>query len=406
MRLGDVCTKIGSGATPRGAKEVYLDQGTALIRSQNVYNDGFVRQGLVYIGDGHAKQLGNVTVEAGDVLLNITGDSVARSCRAPASVLPARVNQHVAIIRTDGDALDPRFLRFCLISPQMQEQMLTFAAAGATRKALTKEMIEDFEVPDIPIKQQRAIADVLSELEEKIARNNRVTSILEQLTKALFRATLVEFAKRDDLMPSEVGRIPLGWDVGTLNDVAEVQREVLSAATASGEEPFLGLDDMPRGSTVLDKWGRRDEVSGDTVRFEPGDILFGKLRPYFKKVGVALVRGSCSTEILVIRPRSSAYYALVLGHVSSQEFIDYCDAISSGTKMPRSEWSSASEYPVAIPPADVAEHLSRQVKSSFEVIRRLVLQNRQLFELRAALLPRLFSGDLTVRRADELEPVA
>src|SRR5438093_1014502 len=115
MRLGDVCTKIGSGATPRGAKEVYLEQGTALIRSQNVYNDGFVRQGLVYIGDDHARKLGNVTVEAGDVLLNITGDSVARCCSAPASVLPARVNQHVAIIRTDGDALDPRFLRFYLI---------------------------------------------------------------------------------------------------------------------------------------------------------------------------------------------------------------------------------------------------------------------------------------------------
>lgn len=78
IRLSDVCTKIGSGATPRGGSDVYLQNGPyALIRSQNVYNDGFHRDGLAFIGEKHAAELENVEVVNGDVLLNITGDSVA-----------------------------------------------------------------------------------------------------------------------------------------------------------------------------------------------------------------------------------------------------------------------------------------------------------------------------------------
>ena len=88
LRLGDVTTKIGSGATPRGGDKVYRESGVALIRSQNVYNDGFHVEGLAFITDEDAKQLSHVEVKEGDVLLNITGDSVARVCQVPTEILP------------------------------------------------------------------------------------------------------------------------------------------------------------------------------------------------------------------------------------------------------------------------------------------------------------------------------
>src|SRR5438132_14320480 len=139
IRLGDVCTKIGSGATPLGGASVYLDAGeVALIRSQNVYNDGFHHNGLTYITTEHAEELSNVEVRRGDVLLNITGDSVARCCQVDPAILPARVNQHVAIVRPDPDKLNPRFLRYSLVSPAMQQRLLSWAASGGTRNALTK----------------------------------------------------------------------------------------------------------------------------------------------------------------------------------------------------------------------------------------------------------------------------
>ena len=117
---------------------MYQDDGVALIRSQNILNEGFSTQGLAYINDEQAAQLQGVTVQAGDVLLNITGDSVARVCQAPDTVLPARVNQHVAIIRTRPDVLDPAYVRYYLVSASMQNELLAMAAGGATRNALTK----------------------------------------------------------------------------------------------------------------------------------------------------------------------------------------------------------------------------------------------------------------------------
>ena len=130
-RLGDCCLKIGSGATPKGGKDVYLDSGPVrLIRSQNIYNEGFSPSGLAFISEEQAKKLDNVSVLAGDVLLNITGDSVARVCQAPAAYLPARVNQHVAIIRADPNTFDARYLRYFLASPAQQDLMLGLAAAS------------------------------------------------------------------------------------------------------------------------------------------------------------------------------------------------------------------------------------------------------------------------------------
>src|SRR5439155_18971019 len=147
IRLGDACKKIGSGATPRGGREAYKGGATTLIRSQNIYNHEFKRSGLAYIDDYQATELANVVIQPGDVLLNITGDSVARCCQVPSDVLPARVNQHVAILRPHPQKLDAQFLHYLLVSPAYQARLLALAAAGATRNALTKGMLERLEIP-------------------------------------------------------------------------------------------------------------------------------------------------------------------------------------------------------------------------------------------------------------------
>jgi type I restriction enzyme S subunit len=139
IRLGAACEKVGSGSTPRGGSEVYQANGISLIRSQNIYNDGFKRNGLAFIGEKHANELAKVSVLPGDVLLNITGDSVARVCQVPNEVLPARVNQHVAIIRPKNKVLDAKCLHYFLIHPQTQSHLLSLAGAGATRDFATSK---------------------------------------------------------------------------------------------------------------------------------------------------------------------------------------------------------------------------------------------------------------------------
>ena len=101
-KLVNFCKKIGSGATPKGGKNSYRGGEYNLVRSQNVLDLEFSYKGLVQINKFQAGKLNNVELESEDILLNITGDSVARCCMVPKDILPARVNQHVAIIRPQG----------------------------------------------------------------------------------------------------------------------------------------------------------------------------------------------------------------------------------------------------------------------------------------------------------------
>ena len=243
VTLGDVCTKIGSGATPRGGKDVYLEEGGyTLIRSQNVHNASFHRGGLVFIGEVHANELQHVEVFEDDVLLNITGDSVARVCQVAPDVLPARVNQHVAIIRPNPADLDPSYLRYYLTSPKMQTLLLSWAGSGGTRNALTKAMIESLEIPLPSLPEQWAIAHVLGTLDDKIELNRRINRTLEEMARAIFQDWFVDFGPTrakmegqepyfpaelwdlfpDELVDSELGEIPEGWEVGELGEIIEI----------------------------------------------------------------------------------------------------------------------------------------------------------------------------------------
>ena len=163
-KLGEITSKIGSGATPKGGRDSYLGGNIALIRSQNVLDFSFSKLGLAYINEVQAEKLSNVEVYEKDVLLNITGDSVARVCIVPNNVLPARVNQHVAIIR-GNDKVDYRYLLYYL--QYIKPQLLSLSQGGATRNALTKKMIEELEVK-MPSKGiQKEIVSILYALDSK-----------------------------------------------------------------------------------------------------------------------------------------------------------------------------------------------------------------------------------------------
>jgi type I restriction enzyme, S subunit len=183
--LGNLCHKIGSGQTPRGGKDVYKGGAFALIRSQNIYNQGFSINGLVHIDDEQALQLSNVEVFPDDVLINITGDSVARSCPVPGSVLPARVNQHVSIIRTNKSVLVSSFVRFFLVEDFVQSNLLMLASGGATRNALTKGMLGLLRVVLPSMGAQTAFDSIAKLVLDKHSSNQNQNLLLSSLRDSL-----------------------------------------------------------------------------------------------------------------------------------------------------------------------------------------------------------------------------
>lgn len=175
--LEKVTTKIGSGATPRGGKDSYQTDGITLIRSMNIYDYSFEFDNLAFIDPKQAAQLENVSVEARDVLLNITGASVCRCAMVPSYLLPARVNQHVAIIRANIDLMDPHFLLDSINSEQNKRTLFSLAQGGATREALTKETICRFKIllpPRDLVFRYGRIADAMHTQREGLQRKSQV----------------------------------------------------------------------------------------------------------------------------------------------------------------------------------------------------------------------------------------
>lgn len=167
-QLKEITTKMGSGATPRGGNQSYKEDGVSLIRSLNVHNGHFKYDDLAHIDEQQASQLDNVTIKENDVLLNITGASVARCCIVPTDILPARVNQHVSILRVKETLLNSTYLCHCLISPNSQAELLIMSKSNAaTREALPKATLEKYLVPIPPLDLQNQFAEKVQAIEHQ-----------------------------------------------------------------------------------------------------------------------------------------------------------------------------------------------------------------------------------------------
>lgn len=172
-KLGTFCSKIGSGATPRGGNESYKTEGISLIRSLNVHNNEFVYKDLAFIDEEQARALSNVDVQPNDILLNITGASVARCCVVPDYLLPARVNQHVCIIRPIND-VEVYFLSRLLTNAQYQAFLIDLARGkAATREALPKNIVEGLPIIIPPLSLQHSFAAKIESIEKQKAAINK-----------------------------------------------------------------------------------------------------------------------------------------------------------------------------------------------------------------------------------------
>ena len=407
VALGDVCTKIGSGATPRGGKDVYLDEGPyTLIRSQNVHNDGFHRDGLAFIGEGHANELQSVEVFEEDVLLNITGDSVARVCQVAPDVLPARVNQHVAIIRPDSDNLDAGYLRYYLASPEMQAMLLSWAGSGGTRNALTKVMIESLEIPLPALPEQRTIAHILGTLDDKIELNWQMNQTLEAMAHAIFQDWFVDFGPvraklegrepylplelwdlfPDRLVDSELEEIPEGWEVKALGEVIELAygKALKAGDRKGGDIPVYGSNGQV---------GWHDEKLSDG----PGIIVGRKGNP-------GIVTWAHSDFF----PIDTAFYTIAKIPDMSLHFLFYAlvdqnlPSVSADSAVPGLNRNLAYMNSQLVPDDTVVEAFGEQAAELFRRRRQLETESRSLAAQRDALLPGVMSGGLEVRKPKRL----
>lgn len=274
-----------------------------------------------------------------------------------------------------------------------------------------------------PLSEQHAIACVLGAFDDKIELNRRMNETLEAIARALFQSWFVDFdpvrakaegrqltgmdAEIASLLPdgfeeSIIGAIPHGWRVGTLGEITSNMRRGILPEEVAPSTPYIGLEHMPRRSISLEEWGTAADIASNKFWFETGEILFGKLRPYFHKVGVAPVDGVCSTDILVLAPKGDDWFGYLLSHLSSDDFIAYVTARADGTRMPRASWSDVAAYQVILPSKQLAAAFTRHMEPVVKSIRANILHTQTLAQTRDVLLPKLLSGEVRVKEAERL----
>lgn len=408
--LKNLTTKIGSGATPKGGKKSYKDEGISLIRSQNVYNLKFERDGLAFIDEDQAENLSHVQVEGKDVLLNITGHSVGRCCMVPDRILPARVNQHVMILRADPSRIDPRYLLYYVNSPDVKRGLLQ-RTHGATRDALTKGQMEAFEVKYPPLSVQRRIADILGALDDKIELNRRMNETLEAMAQALYRHWFVDFGPfqdREFTDTEELGPIPKGWEVTPFLDTCDIE---------TGGTPKTSVDEYWGGDIL---WASAKDVSQstETVLLDPErtitpDGLDNSPADVLPAGSTAIVARGATTGRHAVLGRDMALNQSCYGLVGKDGYSwgwTYLTVNSLVKRLRKRAYGSAFDsvtistfenLDIVGAPPEVISAFNEKVMPLFEKMMANVKENQTLAETRDYLLPKLISGEIEVEAAEK-----
>lgn len=243
------------------------------------------------------------------------------------------------------------------------------------------------------------LVETLEACEQLIDNLDQINVTLESIAKALFKSWFVDFdgVPPDEMTESELGMIPTGWRVDQLGALCENIRDQARPNELPPATPYIGLEHMPRKSIALTDWGTSDGLASGKFWYQRNDVLFGKLRPYFHKVGVPSHKGICSTDILVIRAKADLWAGFVMVQLSSDAVIAHATQVSNGAKMPRANWQDLATYKVAIPPAELAAKFNSIVGPMVQRIHENVDLVRTLSELRDTLLPRIISGKLRIK---------
>ncbi|MGO8805535.1 MAG: restriction endonuclease subunit S [Candidatus Bathyarchaeia archaeon] len=413
ITLKDACSKIGSGITPRGGADVYSTEGTALIRSQNVLNNSFSREGLAFLNEDLAGEMENVTVANRDVLLNITGDSVARCCNVPDNILPARVNQHVSIIRANEKILDPLFLKYYLTSPKVQNYMLSLAQSGGTRNALTKGMIENFVIPKPDMSEQKSIAYILSSLDSKIELNRCMDRTLEAVGGAVFKRWFVDFefpnqegkpykSSGGKMAYTDIGEIPKDWKMSTIRKLASSVNYgyTQSASSAPVGPKFLRITDIQGGKVDWDEvpYCEIDQESLAKYSIKSGDVLVARTGA---STGENVYIEDCPASVFAsylirIRFADKNLARYIAKFMRSPRYQDYILNSIGGSAQPNANAITLTDVQVPVPQANILEKFG-ELAGVFEVAKYAnTKESNTLATIRNLLLPKLMSGKIRV----------
>ncbi|WP_417048707.1 restriction endonuclease subunit S [Ellagibacter isourolithinifaciens] len=392
VKLNDICSSIYDGDHNAPPKS---DTGVPFVTISNIdAADGSIDfSNTAHVPNSYFESLKpERRPRPGDVLYSVVG-----SFGIPSLVKdqkPFVFQRHVAILRPN-DRIEPEYLYYSMKSRNFYH-WADSVAIGAAQRTVTLGQLREKTIALPPLPVQRRIAGVLSAYDKLIENNRRQIKLLEEAAQRLYKEWFVDLRfPGHETTPIHNG-IPEGWKRTTVGKICELIRDSSRPDDRNESTMYIGLEHMPKNSICLNMYGDVSSVTGSKLNFRKNDILFGKIRPYFHKVGFAQCNGVTSTDTLVMRAKPNCF-GLLLEIVSSDAYVAYATATSkTGTKMPRADWNAMSAYELLEPSARVLAQFDGFVKQITDEIMNLSDQIVAAREARDRLLPKLMSGEIEV----------
>lgn len=306
------------------------------------------------------------------------------------------------------NGLNSNFLYYWLGSPQGRGE-LRKATIGSSQSAFTIVLLKKMEIQVPPLPTQHKIAAILSAYDDLIENNLRRIKILEEMAQNLYREWFVNFRfpghEKVRMVDSPLGKIPEGWEVKRLEEVAVFQNNGTEPGEHLNDRIYLPIDNLSRKSLAISGVSSWTEAKSSLHLFDEGDILFGAMRPYFHKVAVAPFKGVTRKTCFVFKSPYPEYHSFAALTLFQDSTVSFANAHSKGSTIPYAVWSQSMDgMPVIVPSLKQAAEFENNASPIISRIGKVFFQNIVLRQTRDLLLPKLISGEVDVSELDITVP--
>lgn len=400
--LGELASVSVGHVGPMASR--YVPEGIPFLRSQNVQRHRIDLRDVRYIDVEFHNELKKSILQPGDVVVVRTG------APGTAAVVPRDLSEancaDLVVIRPHAQ-LDSRFLSYYINGAA--QYFVRSRLVGAVQQHFNISAARELLIPDLRRSEQEAIAEVLGAFDDKIESNLRLCALLEEAAAALFRARFIDFVGVADLAQSEIGPIPRGWTVGCLADVAEVSRTSINPSdTPEALFEHFSIPAFDAGGNPEIVQGREMLSAKARLPMSPA-ILLSKLNPHTRRVWRPRPRGRgipvCSPEFVVLVPTRGTSFGYLDGVLTADRaFYGRLLGYTTGTTGSRQRIKPGDVMAtrLVLPPSGERLDHGERVGPLLAYADGLRDESEALAAVRDAVLPRLVSGQIRVRDAEDL----
>ncbi|MDM2871923.1 MULTISPECIES: restriction endonuclease subunit S [Citrobacter] len=429
----------------------YVDSGVPVIRGTNLAGDIFSESGFVFVSPDKAKELQRNMAFRGDIVFTQRG-TLGQVALIPEDSIYERyiVSQSQMKLTVNPKQADAYFIYTYFRTNEAKALIENNAIVGGVPH-INLGILKEFKLRLPPLSEQKRISEVSKSIDNKINLNRQINQTLEQMSQTLFKSWFVDFDPVIDnaldagnpipeplqshaelrqkvrnsadfkplpadiraLFPAEfeeteLGWVPKNWHIRDFSDIAVLIKKNIKSDDICDDIHYIGLEHLERKHIFITSYGNGSDVSSNKSAFNKGDLLFGKLRPYFHKVAITPFSGICSTDILVFRAKEKFYKSFMAMYAFTDEFVAYANLRSTGTRMPRAEAKDLLKYKIILPNKNILEKFELLLEGYWTKGQLNNNENEQLTALRDTLLPKLISGELSLEDlpnlANQTEP--